>query len=52
MAKLPAVVLDDPNLINADAVMWLLAESARLSAPEAFEPVDGGKREASATWAI
>lgn len=37
MAKLPAEVLDDPNmLISADAVGWLLEESARLSGQEAF----------------
>lgn len=37
MAKLPARVLDDPNLmISADAVGWLLEESARLSGQEAF----------------
>jgi AraC-like DNA-binding protein len=37
MAKLPAKVLDDPNLmISADSVGWLLAESARLSGQEAF----------------
>jgi AraC-like DNA-binding protein len=37
MAKLPATVLDDPNLmISADSVGWLLEESARLSGQEAF----------------
>ena len=37
MAKLPAKVLDDPNvLISADSVAWLLEESARLSGQEAF----------------
>ena len=37
MAKLPARVLDDPNLmISADSVGWLLEESARLSGQEAF----------------
>src|SRR5687768_15887905 len=37
MAKLPAKVLDDPNLmISADSVVWLLEESARLSGQEAF----------------
>ncbi len=37
MAKLPAVVLDDPNLmISVDSVVWLLEESARLSGQEAF----------------
>ena len=37
MAKLPARVLDDPNLmISADLVGWLLEESARLSGQEAF----------------
>ncbi|MFP3569791.1 AraC family transcriptional regulator [Paraburkholderia sp. SIMBA_030] len=37
MARLPARVLDDPNLmISADSVGWLLAESARLSGQEAF----------------
>ena len=37
MAKLPAKVLDDPNLmISADSVGWLLEESARLSGQEAF----------------
>ena len=37
MAKLPARVLDDPNMmISADAVGWLLEESARLSGQEAF----------------
>jgi len=37
MAKLPAKVLDDPNLmISADSVGRLLAESARLSGQEAF----------------
>jgi len=37
MAKLPARVLDDPNLlISAHSVGWLLEESARLSGQEAF----------------
>src|SRR5688572_27333353 len=37
MAKLPARVLDDPNLmIGADSVGWLLEESARLSGEQAF----------------
>ena len=37
LAKLPARVLDDPNMmISADAVIWLLEESARLSGQEAF----------------
>ncbi len=37
MAKLPARVLDDPNMmISADSVGWLLEESARLSGQEAF----------------
>ena len=37
MAKLPAGVLDDPNLlISVDSVGWLLEESARLSGQEAF----------------
>ena len=37
MAKLPARVLDDPNMmISADAVGWLLEELARLSGQEAF----------------
>ena len=37
LAKLPATVLDDPNLmISADSVGWLLEESARLSGQEAF----------------
>jgi AraC-like DNA-binding protein len=37
LAKLPASVLDDPNImISADAVGWLLEESARLSGQEAF----------------
>lgn len=37
MAKLPAKVLDDPNLmISADSVGWLLEESARLSGQKAF----------------
>nr|WP_256354094.1 AraC family transcriptional regulator ligand-binding domain-containing protein [Variovorax sp. dw_308] len=37
IARLPAAVLDDPNLmISADAVAWLLEESARLSGQEAF----------------
>ena len=37
MAKLPARVLDDPNMmINASSVGWLLEESARLSGQEAF----------------
>ena len=37
MAKLPAAVLDDPDLmISADSVAWLLEESARLSGQEAF----------------
>ena len=37
MAKLPAKVLDDPNMmISADSVGWLLEESARLSGQEAF----------------
>ena len=36
-AKLPARVLDDPNMmINAGTVGWLLEESARLSGQEAF----------------
>ena len=37
MARLPAKVLDDPNMmINAGSVGWLLEESARLSGQEAF----------------
>ena len=37
MAKLPAKVLDDPNmLISADSVGWLLEKSAALSGQEAF----------------
>ncbi|MGA7814624.1 AraC family transcriptional regulator ligand-binding domain-containing protein [Caballeronia sp.] len=37
MARLPATVLDDPNLmISADSVGWLLEETARLSGQEAF----------------
>ena len=37
MAKLPAKVLDDPNvMISANSVGWLLEESARLSGQEAF----------------
>ena len=37
MAKLPARVLDDPNMmISADSVGWLLEESARRSGQEAF----------------
>ena len=37
MAKLPAKVLGDPNMmISADSVGWLLEESARLSGQEAF----------------
>ena len=37
MAKLPAKVLDDPNmLISADSVGWLLEKSAGLSGQEAF----------------
>ena len=37
MAKLPAKVLDDPNMmISANSVIWLLEESARLSGQEAF----------------
>ena len=37
MAKLPAKVFDDPNMmISADLVGWLLEESARLSGQEAF----------------
>jgi len=37
MARLPAKVLEDPNLmISADSVGWLLEESARLSGQEAF----------------
>lgn len=37
MAKLPAAVLDDPNLmVSVDSVAWLLEESARLSGQEAF----------------
>ena len=37
MAKLPAGVLDDPNMmISANSVRWLLEESARLSGQEAF----------------
>lgn len=37
LARLPATVLDDPNLmISADSVGWLLEESARLSGQEAF----------------
>src|SRR6187431_1846943 len=37
LARLPATVLDDPNLlISVDSVEWLLEESARLSGQEAF----------------
>ena len=37
MARLPAKVLDDPNmLISADSVGWLLEKSAALSGQEAF----------------
>ncbi|WP_228877031.1 AraC family transcriptional regulator [Paraburkholderia saeva] len=37
MARLPATVLDDPNMmISVDSVGWLLEESARLSGQEAF----------------
>ena len=37
MAKLPAKVLDDPNMmISADSVGWLLEKSAALSGQEAF----------------
>jgi len=37
LAKLPARVLDDPNLmISVDSVSWLLEESARLSGQQAF----------------
>jgi AraC-like DNA-binding protein len=37
IAKLPAKVLEDPNLmIDASSVGWLLEESARLSGQEAF----------------
>lgn len=37
MARLPAGILDDPNmLIDAGSVGWLLEESARLSGQEAF----------------
>jgi AraC-like DNA-binding protein len=37
MARLPASVLDDPDMtISADSVGWLLEESARLSGQEAF----------------
>jgi len=37
MAKLPAAILEDPNLmISADSVAWMLEESARLSGQEAF----------------
>ncbi|CAG4924849.1 AraC family transcriptional regulator [Paraburkholderia saeva] len=37
MARLPATVFDDPNLmISVDSVGWLLEESARLSGQEAF----------------
>ncbi|HEX3364194.1 AraC family transcriptional regulator [Phenylobacterium sp.] len=37
MAKLPARVLDDPNMIiSSDSVGWLLEESARLSGQESF----------------
>ncbi|MDT4819463.1 HTH-type transcriptional regulator VirS [compost metagenome] len=37
LARLPAEVLDDPNLmISVDSVGWLLEESARLSGQEAF----------------
>lgn len=37
MARLPATVLDDPNMmISADSVGWLLEESARLSGKESF----------------
>lgn len=37
LAKLPASVLDDPNImISIDSVGWLLEESARLSGQEAF----------------
>ena len=51
MAKLPATVLDDPNMtISADSVGWLLEESARLSGQEAFGCCSR-KREAWPTWA-
>jgi AraC-like DNA-binding protein len=37
MTRLPASVLDDPNImISSDSVGWLLEESARLSGHEAF----------------
>ncbi|VVP25135.1 HTH-type transcriptional regulator VirS [Pseudomonas fluorescens] len=37
IAKLPASVLDDPNImVSSDSVGWLLEESARLSGQEAF----------------
>src|SRR5688572_17934730 len=37
MAKLPATVLDSPDMmISADSVGWLLEESARRSGQEAF----------------
>jgi AraC-like DNA-binding protein len=37
MARLPASVLDDPNMmISAESVGWLLEESARVSGAEAF----------------
>ncbi|CAN7727149.1 AraC family transcriptional regulator [Paraburkholderia hospita] len=37
VARLPAKVLDDPNMmISIDSVGWLLEESARLSGQEAF----------------
>jgi len=37
LARLPASVLDDPNImISTDSVGWLLEESARLSGQEAF----------------
>jgi Arabinose-binding domain of AraC transcription regulator, N-term len=37
MAKLPAAVLDGPNLtIGADSAVWLLEELARLSGQEIF----------------
>ncbi|MFY0727231.1 AraC family transcriptional regulator [Pseudomonas sp. NFX15] len=48
LAKLPANVLDDPNImISSDSVGWLLEESARLSGQEAFGLLLAEKRHLS-----
>ncbi|WP_223513374.1 AraC family transcriptional regulator [Pseudomonas sp. GL-B-19] len=48
LAKLPASVLDDPNImISSDSVGWLLEESARLSGQEAVGLLLAEKRHLS-----